>query len=99
MPVPISPDLIDRTLAWQQQADMAQYQNADVSGPEEQKMTFALLCASPQTPEAFIEANLTNSEMPPRYGYDREQPGIMDVLSISSPRARGRADQVQGGMH
>lgn len=92
--------ILDRTHEFQNENDWAEYRKAFEAGPgEEQKMAFALICADPSTPERFIEKSLTNPEMPPRYGYPREQPTLMDVLSLGSPRARGRADQVQGGMH
>lgn len=96
----VVPDgMLDRTHAWQQEQDMSLLLNSDVSGPEEQKMNFALLCAQPSTPEDFITSNLTNPFMPPPMGYDREQPTLQDVFTVSSPRAAGQADQVQGGMH
>lgn len=90
--------ILDRTHEWQNENDYAEYRKAFEAAPgEEQMMAMALMCANPNTPESFIEQNLTNPEMPPRYGYDREQPTIQDVLSISSGRARNI--QVQGGQH
>lgn len=100
MPWRIPDGILDKTHEFQNENDYAEFVKAFQATPgEEQKMGFALLCASPQTPEKFIAQSLACPPLPPRYGYPRQQPTIMDVLTISSPRAQGRADQVQGGMH
>lgn len=99
MPWRIPDGLLDRTHEFQNENDWAEYQKAFQAAPgEDRKMAFALICASPDTPESFITDSLTNPEMPPRTGYIENEPTIMDVLSISSPRARGRGNVVQGGM-
>lgn len=96
----IPDSILDRTHAWQNENDRAEYMKAFEAAPEEgQKMAMALMCADPGTPEAFIRGNLTNEEIPPRTGYTESQPTIMDALTISSPRARDRGNQIQGGAH
>jgi hypothetical protein len=92
--------LMDRTSAWNNENDRAEYMKAFESSPgEDQMMSMALICADPGTPESFIWRNLSNMEMPPRVGYSQNEPTIMDAISISSPRARGRGNQIQGGVN
>jgi len=79
--------VLDDTHSWQNENDMREYERAFRSPADEQrKMAMALLCADPATPENFIRAELSDSSMPPRYGYTNSEPTIDDVFSIGSAR-------------
>jgi hypothetical protein len=81
--------LLDSTAERQNANDRVEYEKAFESGElETRKMAMALMCADPSTPENFIRANLTNPEMPPRYGYTDIEPTLDDVFSIGSARSR-----------
>jgi hypothetical protein len=100
MPFRLPDGILDRTHAFVNENDRAEYMKAFQASPgEDQMMSMALICADPGTPESFIWRNLSNMEMPPRVGYIQSEPTIMDALSISSPRARGRGNQIQGGVN
>lgn len=48
---------------------------------EQQKISIALQCADPNTPEAAIQERLTVPGVPPRFGYRDQQYGIDDMFS------------------
>lgn len=50
---------------------------------EERKMGIALVFADPGTPNTLIANKMTAWRIPPRFGYDTEQPGIVDVVELS----------------
>lgn len=90
--------ILDRTHEWQQAQDMSLLLNSDSDGPEDDKMKLALLCAQQSVSDQYIAQLFPPPGMPAPTGYDREQPTLQDVFSLGSPRAAGRANQVQGGM-
>jgi len=75
---------LDRTWNYQSENDRAEYIKAFQSSEAEQRMmAVALTCADPATPEAVIRAQLTNTTIPPRTGYDLTVPGIDAVLAVT----------------
>ena len=87
MPYTVADAIYDRTHTWQNANDRVAFERAFAVGTmEERKIALAVLTASPQTPEAFISAELTVPGVPPRYGYDDEPYTISDMFTEGIPR-------------
>lgn len=77
---------LDRTHTYQNENDREMYRRAFETGTiADKNMAIALMCADPSTPESVIRAQLTRTTIPPRVGYDRNEPGIYDVLTDEVP--------------
>lgn len=69
------------TYAWQNASDRVSFQRAfDEGGPQDQKMSQALITASPLTTNVEIQYNMNQPKIPPKAGYDREPLTVTDVL-------------------
>jgi hypothetical protein len=78
---------------WQNLNDKVEWERAAKQGaPEQRQMAIAMYCADPDTPNEVIRELLTNPAFPPRYGYDREVPGIADILQVRQPPSHSLFD-------
>lgn len=69
------------TYAWQNASDRVSFERAFNEGTvQDQKMSQALIVASPLTANVEIQYNMNRPKLPPREGYDTEPLTIEKVL-------------------
>ncbi len=106
MPVQFPDGVYDHSHTWQNANDRVAYQRSFTMDPvEAAKITSALELASPQTPDAVIQAQMTVSGVPPTQGYDRSVLTVEDcfdpppgehVNDYSPSNFSGRIGEFQG---
>lgn len=61
--------------------DLENYKRAFQSGNgETRRIAQAMISQNPVTPRQEIQQNMTTRKLPNRYGYDKKQPNIMQIL-------------------
>ena len=69
------------TYAWQNANDRVSFQRAfDEGTAQDQKMSQALIVASPLTANVEIQYNMNHPKIPPKYGYGHEPLTVGDVI-------------------
>lgn len=58
-------------------------------------MAQALLYSDPGTPNNLIANTMTAFRTPPRFGYDRTEPGIMEVVELTGGENFGHAADME----